>query len=120
VTPNYKMEFIMIKVLKLLIIACVSISANNVLAFQYYENDAVVITWKTSSGKWRGCGPVQCVSTSYREQEDVIDYITSSRRHKNLKWVEDHGRCVIYMDSGSLGAGDYSPKKVIRLSEDRC
>jgi len=109
----------MYKVLKLLSIAIITFSSVNASAFTYYEDDPIVFTWQTSSGKWRACGPIQCTSASSGSEKQAIYYITD-KGHGKLKWKGDYGKCNAYIGSGSIGAGDYSPKKVIRLAKKYC
>jgi hypothetical protein len=76
--------------------------------------DGLALTWKTDSGRWKGCGPLQCVSTSYDSEEEVLKMVMSSAR-QSASYDGKYGKCNQYTVS-DVEPYDNSAEKVEKLS----
>lgn len=58
-------------------------------------SNGLVLTWQTSNGNWKACGPVQCTAAQSHTEEESIDFVTGDEHHPTYK-QERFGKCYIY------------------------
>ncbi|ELH7496560.1 hypothetical protein LZU85_20465 [Vibrio sp. IRLE0018] len=75
---------------KLILILTLSIVSAGALA-----KDGLVLTWKTSNGNWKACGPVQCTSAQSKTEEEALDLVTHDK-HKPTYQHTRFGKCWVY------------------------
>jgi hypothetical protein len=57
---------------------------NYIAAWTFDRDHAHVVIWQTKSGNFKACGPVQRLSTSYKDVNTALDYVTSD---KDWNWI---------------------------------
>lgn len=77
--------------------------------------EGAVLTWQTSSGDWKACGPVQCLFTTQKTEEEAIDMVIYKPRHKPL-YHDSYGKCKRYTLS-NIESYEFSSEKVHRNSK---
>ena len=79
------------------------------------DESGTVLTWKTKSGNWKACGPIQCLWSTWKTEQEAIDMVINKQIHI-VEGKSYHGSCNRYSVSG-VRSYDYSTSKVIGLSE---
>ena len=80
------------------------------------DDDAIVVTWQKGNGKWKACGPSQRLSTSYRDEDRVIDLVTMSSDYFMATQGGYMGRYEdykIYSLGRKIGNSEYDARRCI-------
>lgn len=78
------------------------------------RNEAIVVTWQKSNGKWKSCGPVQRLSLSENSEDLAIDRVTGPMDYMNTTFRGWHGKYKIYTLGRDLKRGDFDARRCIR------
>ena len=90
--------------------AATTTSANPWLIAWLIESDnAIVVTWKISNGKWKSCGPVQRLTLSKIEEREAIDRVSN----EPIYFQGYHGEYKIYDTGREMKSYDYDARKCI-------
>lgn len=95
-------------------------TAATVSAFDYYTNKPLYFIYQTGNGNWKGCGPVQCLSTSWKPQAKAVDMLLHEAHGESGYRIGTYGKCDVYQTDGELGPGDKDPEWVIARMQKYC
>ena len=84
-------------------------------AFQYDTKNQLAFTWKNKHGWWFACGPVQCIDSGEKTEEEALGYVI-----KNADFIGHSGRCLIYQNDREVSGGDYSTDWVMKKARKYC
>lgn len=105
-------------VLSAIILSSVFFSTS-ALAVDYNTDQPMLFTYQNENGRWLGCGPVQCASSTWDSEDRVIGIISQSR-HGKFRYLGRVGRCNVYQSSGDLRSYDRQPSAIANLTDSRC
>ena len=59
--------------------------------------EGIALTWKTKNGGWRACGPVQCLQTGYKTENEALSKVVG---YYSATYSTKYGRCNMYKVTG--------------------
>ena len=72
------------------------------------DDTAIVVVWKNKHGYYRACGPVQRVSTGYKDRDKIIDLASNC---DDVSYVGRIGKYSIYSCGVKLKSYDYNARR---------
>ncbi|GAA6165507.1 hypothetical protein NBRC116590_32110 [Pelagimonas sp. KU-00592-HH] len=74
--------------------AIIGTAPTSVLALSFDQSSATIAVWKTKSGKWKACGPVQCLSLAEETESKAFEYVNGL--YSSYQEIGKSGRCKVY------------------------
>ena len=66
-----------------------------ILNTNVFAGSGLVLTWQTSNGNWKACGPVQCTWAQSDTEEEALDLVTHNK-HNPIHQHTRYGKCWVY------------------------
>lgn len=108
-----KITFTLFIAFVLLIIGGSFAKAGSLYGLGIEDDDAIVVTWRTSNNNWKACGPVQRTSTSWKTERKAKKLVTGNEDFVNLYYVGSIGKYSVYSLGRKLRSQDYNARRCL-------
>lgn len=90
-------------------------------AWDYYPDKPLVFMYQTNSGKYAGCGPTQCTSSSYSDYNNAFGKVDGSS-YGSYKKIGTTNKCAFFQPRNNVQteSWDHSAAWVIARARDKC
>lgn len=88
-----------------------AVTSNAAYALSYDKARATIAVWKTKSGKWKACGPVQCLTLSEASESKAFENVNGS--YDNYQEIGKSGICKVYQSLEATQSYHHSAEWVL-------